>query len=102
VIVVKAAADLPIELDPVLADQPVTLIDCVGRRLRKVVAQPGGRRRRIFQDAAEIVGVEVVDGEYDTDLLRTALSDYLAASGIEIDHAEDLETFAREAAQRIC
>jgi hypothetical protein len=70
VIVVEAAADLPIELDPVLADQPVALVDSAGRRLRKVLSQPERRRWRLFQYAPEIIGVEVVEGEDKTDLLR--------------------------------
>jgi hypothetical protein len=101
VIVVETAADVPDRLDPVLVNEPVTLIDSAGRRLRKVVSQPERRRWRVFQYAPEIIGVEVVEGEDETEHLRRVLSAYLAASGIEIDQAEDIETFAREAAQHI-
>ncbi|HEV2107936.1 MAG TPA: hypothetical protein VGR16_06715, partial [Thermomicrobiales bacterium] len=101
VIVVESAANLPIELDPVLVDEPVTLVDAAGRRLRKVVSQPERRRWRFFQDAPEIIGVEVADGEDGSDLLRRTLSAYLAASGVRINQADDIETFAREAARHI-
>ena len=100
-IVVESAANLPIELDPVLVDEPVTLVDAAGRRLRKVVSQPERRRWRFIQGAPEIIGVEVVDGEDEADLLRRTLWAYLAASGVRIDQADDIETFAREAARHI-
>lgn len=101
VVVVECAADLPIELDPILADQPVTLVDAAGRRLRPVVSKPG-RRWWIFQKGPpEIVGVEVVPGADETDLLRRSLSAFLESSGVQISHADDIEIFARNAARHI-
>jgi hypothetical protein len=101
VIVVESAEHLPIALDPVLVDEPVTLVDAAGRRLRKVVSQPERRRWRLFQDAPEIIGVEVVDGEDESELLRRTLSAYLATCGVRIDDGDDIETFAQEAARHI-
>lgn len=101
VIVVEAPSDVPIELDPVLVDEPVTLVDAAGRLLKKVVSQPKRRRWRLFENAPEILGVEVVHGEDATDTLRRALVAYLEASGICIEDSDDIETFAREAARHI-
>ena len=102
VIVVESAADLPIELDPVLADQPVTLVDASGRRLRKIVSQPQKKRHWwSIEYAPEIIGVEVIEGDDLSELLRQTLASYLKGSGVIIDESHDIESFARQAARSI-
>lgn len=101
VIVVWTAADIPVALDPVLVDEPVNLIDSKGRRLRKVISQPEGRRW-LMRGAPEIVAVEVDDGGADdSELLRRTLTAYLSASGAQIDPTDDIESFTRAAAPLI-
>jgi hypothetical protein len=101
VIVVRSAAEVPVVLDPVLVDEPVKLIDSKGRRLRKVISEPQ-RRRRFFRPAPEIVAVQVDEDEADhSELLRRTLMAYLSASGVEVEPAQNIESFARTAAALI-
>lgn len=92
---------MPVALDPVLVHEPVKLIDSKGRRLRKVISQPDGRRW-LLPSAPEIIALEVDDGGVDdSELLRRTLTAYLAASGAEVGPADDIESFARTAARLI-
>lgn len=101
VIVVWTAGEVPVALDAVLVDEPVKLIDSKGRRLRKVISQPDGRRW-LLRSAPEIIALEVDDGGVDdSELLRRTLTAYLAASGAEVGPADDIESFARTAARLI-
>lgn len=101
VIVVSSAAEVPVALDPVLVDEPVNLIDSKGRRLRKVISEPQ-TRWRFFRPAPEIVAVQVdEDGADDSELLRRTLMASLSASGLEVEPAQDIESFARAAAELI-
>jgi hypothetical protein len=101
VIVVSDPDDVPIALDPVLVDEPIVLMDAKGRRLRKVISEPR-RRRWFFSDGPEIVGVEVVDGHDDSELLRRTLSEHLAVLGVtNVEPIADMEAFARMAATHI-
>lgn len=101
VVVVWAPTEVPIALDPVLVDEPVKLIDSRGRRLRKVVSEPKGRRW-LFRYGPEIIGVELdAEGTDDSELLRQTLTGYLRAAGGVIPATDDIEAFARAAAPLI-
>jgi hypothetical protein len=101
VIVVRSAAEVPVALDPVLVDEPVNLIDSKGRRFRKVISEPQ-TPWRFFRPAPEIVAVQVdEDGADDSELLRRTLMAYLSASRVEVEPAQDIESFARAAAELI-
>lgn len=85
-------------LDPVLVDEPVKLIDAKGRRLRKVISKPEGRRW-FLRYGPEILAVEVDDeGADDSDVLRRTLTGYLIAAGTAVPPLDEIEAFARAAA----